>query len=87
MRLSTSPWWCRRNEESTIDAVVRRSFAAFNELGRRGEVLVVNDGSTDGTGHVLAALQQEFAGVIVFSNRRSQGMTAGLQRMSRRRPR
>ncbi|MCB0113770.1 MAG: glycosyltransferase, partial [Caldilineaceae bacterium] len=37
-----------RNEESTIDAVVRRSFAAFNELGRRGEVLVVNDGSTDG---------------------------------------
>ncbi|MEZ4638889.1 MAG: glycosyltransferase [Caldilineaceae bacterium] len=70
-----------RNEESTIDAVVRRSFAAFNELGRRGEVLVVNDGSTDGTGRVLAALQQEFAGVIVFSNRRSQGMTAGLQRM------
>ncbi|MBI1295352.1 glycosyltransferase [bacterium] len=70
-----------RNEEGTIDAVVRRSFAAFDEMGCRGEVLVVNDGSSDGTPRILAALQQEFAHVTVFSNRRSQGMTAALQRM------
>ncbi|MFN3334746.1 MAG: glycosyltransferase, partial [Caldilinea sp.] len=36
-----------RNEEATIAAVVERSFQAFAELERSGEVLVVNDGSTD----------------------------------------
>ena len=44
-----------RNEEATIADVVARSFAAFDELGRTGEVLVVNDGSADNTAAVLAA--------------------------------
>ena len=38
-----------RNEEATVGMVVERSYEAFAELGRSGEVLVVNDGSTDGT--------------------------------------
>jgi glycosyltransferase involved in cell wall biosynthesis len=70
-----------RNEEATIVEVVTRSFAAFDELGRRGEVLVVNDGSTDRTGMLLAALQAEFPDLHLFHNRRSHGMTAALQRM------
>jgi glycosyltransferase involved in cell wall biosynthesis len=70
-----------RNEEMTIAAVVRRSFAAFDELGCSGEVLVVDDGSSDRTGLVLASLQAEFAGLRVFRHRRSLGMTAALQRM------
>jgi glycosyltransferase involved in cell wall biosynthesis len=70
-----------RNEEATIVDVVTRSFAAFTELGRRGEVLVVNDGSTDRTGALLLALQIEFPDLHVFTNRRSHGMTAALQRM------
>ena len=40
-----------RNEEATIGEVVERSFRAFAEMGREGEVLVVNDGSTDNTAH------------------------------------
>jgi glycosyltransferase involved in cell wall biosynthesis len=70
-----------RNEEATIADVVARSFAAFAELGRDGEVLVVNDGSTDNTAAVLAGLQERYAALRVFTHRRSQGMTAGLQRM------
>lgn len=70
-----------RNEEATIVDVVTRSFAAFDELGRRGEVLVVNDGSTDRTGALLLALQTEFPDLHVFTNRRSYGMTAALQCM------
>lgn len=70
-----------RDEAGTIVQVVERSFAAFDELGRTGEVLVVNDGSTDGTGRLLEELQGKWSGLRVFTNRRSQGMTAGLQRM------
>jgi glycosyltransferase involved in cell wall biosynthesis len=70
-----------RNEEATIGDVVARSFAAFAELGCVGEVLVVDDGSTDRTGAVLAELAGRYPSLYVFSHRRSQGMTAGLQRM------
>lgn len=70
-----------RNEEGTIVQVVERSYAAFAELDRTGEVLVVNDGSTDGTGALLVALQQRFPSLRVFTHRRSQGMTSALQTM------
>jgi len=70
-----------RNEESTIADVVERTYLAFEALATTGEVLVVNDGSNDGTAAVLAGLQERFASLVVFTNRRSQGMTAGLQKM------
>jgi len=72
-----------RNEEATIAAVVERSYAAFAALGRAGEVLVVNDGSRDGTAQALAALQARYPSLRVFTHRRSRGMTAGLQTMFR----
>lgn len=70
-----------RNEEATIAAVVERSFQAFDELGCTGEVLVVNDGSTDATAAVLTELQARYPHLRVFTQRRSRGMTAALQRM------
>ena len=72
-----------RNEEATISAVVQRSYLAFEELNCRGEVLVVNDGSTDRTGDHLRELQARYNTLRVFTQRRSQGMTAALQRMFR----
>jgi glycosyltransferase involved in cell wall biosynthesis len=70
-----------RNEAGSIADVVLRSFQAFDEVGCRGEVLVVNDGSTDATGETLAALQAECDDLIVFTHRRSLGMTAALRIM------
>jgi glycosyltransferase involved in cell wall biosynthesis len=70
-----------RNEEGTIAQVVERAYAAFAALGQPGEVLVVDDGSSDGTAAVLAGLGERFPTLRVFHHRRSQGMTAALQRM------
>ncbi len=70
-----------KDEEATIAQVVERSFQAYAELGCRGEVLVVDDGSRDATPTILAELQRRYPDLVVFTHRRSQGMTAGLQRM------
>jgi glycosyltransferase involved in cell wall biosynthesis len=70
-----------RNEEGTIAEVITRSFRSIADLGRVGEVLVVNDGSTDRTGEILAQLAKEYPRLRVFTNRRSLGMTAALQKM------
>lgn len=70
-----------RNEEGAIADVVRHAYASFDALGCEGAVLVVNDGSTDGTANALEELQKEYANLHVFTNRRSHGMTAALRTM------
>jgi len=61
--------------------VVERSFQAFSELDYAGEVLVVNDGSTDQTGTILAELESQHPTLRVFTQRRNRGMTDALQKM------
>lgn len=70
-----------RNEADSIADVVTRSFAAFDQLGVLGEVLVVDDGSRDATWAILVELQQKFSRLVTFHHRRSHGMTAALQTM------
>ena len=52
-----------RNEERSIEACVRSLLA---QQGVDAEVIVVNDGSTDGTGAILARLQHEFPALRVI---------------------
>ena len=80
-RLTISVVVPARNEERTIAQVVERSYQAFQALETAGEVLVVNDGSSDGTGKILKDLQAQYPTLRVFTHRCSQGMTAALQTM------
>lgn len=70
-----------RNEEDSVAQVIERSLQAIDELQRSGEVLVVNDGSTDGTASVLSEIASRCKRVCVFTHRRGMGMTAALQQM------
>lgn len=53
------------NEEKNIEDTVREAFAWFAEEGIRGEVIVVNDGSSDRTVDVLDDLQKEFPLIVI----------------------
>ena len=72
------------NEGATLEELHRRSVAALEELGRPFEILYVDDGSTDGTFDLLAALQAGDPRVRVVRLTRNSGqhpaMHAGLSR-------
>jgi glycosyltransferase involved in cell wall biosynthesis len=61
------------NEAATIETVIARVPRSIPGIGRV-DVLVVDDGSTDGTGTLAAA-----AGAIVLDHRRNRGVGAAFQ--------
>jgi len=65
------------NEEKGIEGVVERLCSL--ELGVPTKVLVVNDGSTDGTRDSLLRLKERFKGLRVVEHRQNQGYGAALK--------
>ncbi len=55
------------NEEHNIEATVRRCREVLEAHGLAGEIIVANDGSTDGTGRVLDELVSEVQGLRVVT--------------------
>ncbi len=72
------------DEEATLEEVYRRSTAALDELGKPYELIVVDDGSHDGTWAIVERLAAEDARVRAVRFKRNFGqhpaMHAGLVR-------
>ena len=61
------------NEEGNIEAVVRRSLAILPSLAQRFEILVIDDGSRDGTGEIADRLSGEDPRVNVIHHPKNRG--------------
>jgi len=64
------------NEESTIEEIIFKVQEASLPEGLSREIVIVNDGSKDGTGDILRRFQDQTGVVIVEQN--NQGKTAAL---------
>ncbi|HUH03986.1 MAG TPA: glycosyltransferase family 2 protein [Kofleriaceae bacterium] len=72
------------NEEACVEQVVREALSVIDELEHRGavgEVLVVDDASTDGTPEILAALAAADPRVRVITHERNAGIGGFNRRM------
>jgi glycosyltransferase involved in cell wall biosynthesis len=68
------------NEVAVIGDVVRRTHAALSAAGLEGfEVIVVDDGSADGTGDAVRALQADLSGVRLLAHDQNRGYGAALR--------
>ena len=80
MRDSISVFFPAYNDEHTIGGLVRSVFAILPECADDYEVIVVNDGSHDGTGSVLEGLRNEFPERLhVITHERNRGYGGALQ--------
>ncbi len=64
------------NEEKNIVLAVQNTLKAFEDFGIKGEIVVVNDGSTDKTGEIVARLCKEDSRVITIRHETPQGIGA-----------
>ena len=62
------------NEERNLEAAVRNVVASYEHLGIRGEIVIVNDGSTDGTGKLAEELKTRHPFIQVVHHDRPQGI-------------
>lgn len=67
------------NEEENLPEFMDRCLAGARAVGGTCEVIVVDDGSTDGTRRVLRELQLRFPELVTITQRRNQGFTAALR--------
>lgn len=72
-----------KNEEQAVGTTIDKCFAAVYPREKL-EVIIINDGSTDGTGEVIATKQQQYPSLVVIDwkeNRgKRHGMAAGFKR-------
>ena len=71
------------NEENNVDNVIAETNSVFKKIGKKYEIIFVDDGSTDNTSRILLdkAGNNECIKVIVFSRNFGQqaAYTAGMR--------
>jgi glycosyltransferase involved in cell wall biosynthesis len=68
------------NEETTVGVFVERTAKAFAQIGRPWELVYVDDGSTDDTAAMVAAIAEVEPRVRLVRQRRNLGLTEALNR-------
>src|SRR5258708_21462642 len=61
------------NEEKRLPATLERIASYINASGRQTEVIVGDDGSTDGTIRIAESFRRQIAGLRVVSNGQNRG--------------
>lgn len=80
MRESISVFFPAYNDEHTIEGLVRKALTVLPQCAEDYEVIVVNDGSRDGTGTVLQRLCEEFPDQLrVVTHESNRGYGGALQ--------
>ncbi len=76
------------NEEDNLGILVDRIQGVFNDIGTQGEIVLVDDGSTDRTSQVITGLQSRYKNVLSVSHGSNLGIArawaTGLKRCSGR---
>ncbi len=67
------------NDEKTIGGLVENALQTLPKMADDFEVIIVNDGSTDGTAKVLADLAEKYDVVRIVSHESNQGYGAALR--------
>lgn len=66
------------NEEENVPLVVEKTAAAFRDNGLAGEIIVVDDGSSDGTLAAANAVAERVEHVKALGHRKNRGLTQAL---------
>lgn len=65
------------NEDENLEVLVNRINSVFKENRIYGEIILINDCSTDNTQYVIEKLQKEFSNVIGKRHEKNLGMASG----------
>jgi glycosyltransferase involved in cell wall biosynthesis len=66
------------NEEQSLPSLVERLTKTFKENNIDGEIIIVNDGSTDKTQEIASDLSRKFKNIMVIRHNRRKEKTAAL---------
>lgn len=66
------------NEADNIDAMLAQVQSVLDKLGRRGEIIYVDDGSTDNSRAKLISAQERFANLRAYYHRTNFGQSAAI---------
>ena len=62
------------NEEASIDEAIKDVLKSFQDLGIKGELIIVNDGSSDSTGEIASNYAKQYSNVKLINNKKSMGV-------------